>query len=67
MLKAEPGIPTQVKTQVPLEHKAVDDVLGGAEAWKNADQTDGVQPYPQPCVRLPGRRHSPRIHLCCVS
>lgn len=32
-----------VSSEVPLEHKAVDDVLGGAEAWKNADQTDAVR------------------------
>lgn len=31
-----------VSSEVPLEHKAVDDVLGGPEAWKNADQTDAV-------------------------
>lgn len=31
-----------VCSEVPLEHKEVDDVLGGAEAWKNADQTDAV-------------------------
>ena len=33
-----------VSSEVPLEHKAVDDVLGGAEAWKNADQTDANCP-----------------------
>ena len=32
-----------VSSEVPLEHKAVDDVLGGPEAWKNADQTDAVR------------------------
>jgi hypothetical protein len=31
----------QVSSEVPLDHKQVDDVLGGAQAWKNADQTDG--------------------------
>mmetsp|Transcript_20003 Transcript_20003/g.50881 ORF Transcript_20003/g.50881 Transcript_20003/m.50881 type:complete len:111 (-) Transcript_20003:784-1116(-) len=30
-----------VSVEVPLEHKNVDDVLGGPEAWKNADQSDG--------------------------
>ena len=25
-----------------FERKQVDDVLGGAEAWKNVDQTDGT-------------------------
>ena len=34
----------QITSEVPLEHKAVDDVLGGAEAWKNADQTDANCP-----------------------
>ena len=34
---------TRVISEVPLEHKAVDDVLGGPEAWKNADQTDAVR------------------------
>uniref|UniRef100_A0A7S3AQ55 DNA-directed RNA polymerase subunit n=1 Tax=Haptolina ericina TaxID=156174 RepID=A0A7S3AQ55_9EUKA len=29
-----------VYMEVKTEHKAVDDVLGGPEAWKNADQTD---------------------------
>ena len=33
-----------VCSEVPLEHKAVDDVLGGAQAWKNADQTDANCP-----------------------
>ena len=33
-----------VSTEVPLEHKAVDDVLGGAEAWANADQTEANCP-----------------------
>ena len=35
---------TSVSSEVPLEHKAVDDVLGGPEAWKNADQTDANCP-----------------------
>ena len=35
----------RVVVEVPLEHKTVDDVLGGPEAWKNADQSDGA------CVR----------------
>ena len=28
---------------VPLERKQVDDILGGADAWKNVDQTEGKQ------------------------
>ena len=38
---------TKVVTEVALEHKAVDDVLGGPEAWKNADQTDAVRAAPR--------------------
>ena len=34
---------SRVISEVELEHKAVDDVLGGPEAWKNADQTDAVR------------------------
>ena len=38
-----------------LQPKMVDDVLGGADAWKNADQTDGTRGPP------PGRpARSPR-------
>jgi DNA-directed RNA polymerase III subunit RPC11 len=33
-----------VRVDVPLEHKAVDEVLGGPEAWKNADQSDANCP-----------------------
>ena len=29
-----------VRVDVPLEHKAVDEVLGGPEAWKNANHTN---------------------------
>uniref|UniRef100_A0A6U5GW28 DNA-directed RNA polymerase subunit n=1 Tax=Calcidiscus leptoporus TaxID=127549 RepID=A0A6U5GW28_9EUKA len=34
----------KVSTDVLLSRKEVDDVLGGAEAWKNADQTDASCP-----------------------
>ena len=45
----------QVSTDAVLQPKMVDDVLGGAEAWKNADQTDGARDPP------PGRpARSPR-------
>jgi len=30
----------KVEKTVVLEQKKVDDVLGGADAWKNVDQTD---------------------------
>lgn len=32
----------QITKHAKLEHKAVDDVLGGAEAWKNVQKTDGA-------------------------
>ena len=33
----------KVKNQIKLQPKQVDDVLGGKEAWKNVDQTDGIE------------------------
>lgn len=48
---------------VVLEAKKVDDVLGGADAWKNVDQTDGEKiigftlqsdTYLEPCIVLLG-------------
>ena len=35
---------TAVSTDMTLERKCVDDVLGGVDAWKNADQTDSNCP-----------------------
>lgn len=32
----------QFSSRIELERKQVDDVLGGAEAWKNVDSTDGT-------------------------
>lgn len=32
----------QVTSEATLEQKVVDDVLGGQDAWKNADQTEGA-------------------------
>ena len=32
---------SKVTKKVTLQRKKVDDVLGGAEAWKNVDQTEG--------------------------
>ena len=29
-------------SEATLEQKVVDDVLGGQDAWKNADQTEGA-------------------------
>lgn len=31
----------EVKNVIQLQTKQVDDVLGGKDAWKNVDQTDG--------------------------
>lgn len=59
---------TRVISEVPLEHKAVDDVLGGPEAWKNADQTDAVRPcssaWNEMWNFLAARSH--RDHVLCV-
>jgi DNA-directed RNA polymerase III subunit RPC11 len=35
-------IDEKVEKKVPLQRKQVDDVLGGAEAWENVDQTEGA-------------------------
>ena len=32
----------KVEKKVPLQRKQVDDVLGGAEAWENVDQTEST-------------------------
>ena len=32
-------VTNKVATEMPLERKAIDDIMGGSEAWKNADQT----------------------------
>ena len=32
----------KVSNVIKLQTKQVDDVLGGKEAWKNVDQTDGI-------------------------
>lgn len=34
----------KVESEVWLDRKGVDDVLGGTDAWKNADQTDATCP-----------------------
>lgn len=28
--------------------KQVDDIMGGASAWQNVDQTNGAEPFPRP-------------------
>ncbi|EOD31001.1 hypothetical protein EMIHUDRAFT_63678 [Emiliania huxleyi CCMP1516] len=35
---------TRVKSEMLLDRKEVDDVLGGPDAWKNADQADASCP-----------------------
>lgn len=37
-------IPPQYTSRVELRRKQVDDVLGGADAWKNVDSTDVTCP-----------------------
>lgn len=32
----------QVSKKLPLKQKEVDDVLGGEDAWKNVDRTEGT-------------------------
>ena len=34
---------SKVTSEATLERKVVDDVLGGPDAWKNADQTEGAR------------------------
>ena len=36
------GIKKAVAQRTYLQRKEVDDVLGGADAWKNVDQTEGT-------------------------
>lgn len=36
-----PNAVVQITKSITLERKTVDDVLGGAAAWENVDQTDG--------------------------
>ena len=37
---------SKVTSEATLERKVVDDVLGGPDAWKNADQTEGSRALP---------------------
>lgn len=39
--------PSQITKDAPLQKKEVDDVLGGADAWKNAPKTDGERAWSQ--------------------
>lgn len=41
-----PSLGAQVESEILLDRKGVDDVLGGADAWKNADQADGEPASP---------------------
>eukprot|EP01138_Halocafeteria_seosinensis_P008702 gb/GECG01008895.1/.p1 GENE.gb/GECG01008895.1/~~gb/GECG01008895.1/.p1 ORF type:complete len:106 (+),score=5.76 gb/GECG01008895.1/:1-318(+) len=34
----------RIMKTIPLDRKQVDDILGGADAWKNVDQTDATCP-----------------------
>ncbi|KAA0146626.1 hypothetical protein FNF27_03305 [Cafeteria roenbergensis] len=37
-------VTTKITKSITLERKTVDDVLGGAAAWENVDQTDALCP-----------------------
>lgn len=50
------AITTKFKFPLALKKKEVDDVLGGAEAWENVDQTDGSVPFSILLISLSGRR-----------
>jgi hypothetical protein len=45
-----PACLPQITKYAKLEKKAVDDVLGGAEAWKNVQKTDGTAPLSVPLL-----------------
>jgi len=47
---------SKVRNEAMLQRKEKDDVLGGPDAWKNADQTDGA---PRD-ARADLRPHTPR-------
>ena len=36
----------QITSKLQISRKEVDDVLGGEEAWKNVDRTEGKIMYP---------------------
>jgi hypothetical protein len=41
----------QMKKKLPLARKEVDDVLGGDEAWRNVDKTEGER-FVTLCMRV---------------
>ena len=54
---------SKVTSEATLERKVVDDVLGGPDAWKNADQTEGARALPATttsCLR-PSARLGPTL------
>ena len=55
---------SRVTSEATLERKVVDDVLGGPDAWKNADQTDGACSLPARHLVPPPCR--PHAHLASV-
>jgi len=50
---------SKVTSEATLERKVVDDVLGGPDAWKNADQTEGARALPATTTSC----HHHRAHL----
>ena len=57
---------SKVTSEATLERKVVDDVLGGPDAWKNADQTEGARALPATstsCLRRRARLRLPSARL----
>ena len=55
---------SKVTSEATLERKVVDDVLGGPDAWKNADQTEGARALPATstsCLRRRARLRLPSV------
>ncbi len=60
----------QITRAVPLKKKEVDDVLGGEDAWKNVQKTNGeFSPYSKvlvTAVSITRPAHSPGLTLACL-
>ena len=57
---------SKVTSEATLERKVVDDVLGGPDAWKNADQTEGARALTTTstsCLRRQARLRLPSARL----
>lgn len=49
----------QVYSEVRLDNKDIDEVLGGPDAWKDAEQTDGERLRTPPASPAPPRARHP--------